>query len=269
MEPATVQFLLDLNYRFYTDFGSSFAATRRRIQPGVRRVLAGLPDSPGDCWLDLGCGSGALALEWLRAGRQSAYLGMDFSSTLLEEASKAVAALPNRQNVSFFPGSLAEPGWTARLGEIQHRPLAGMLCFAVLHHLPSCALRRQVMRQAAGLLPGGGLFVYSVWQFQHSPRLMDRRASWEQVGLDPAAVEPGDTLLDWRAVDADQSGQSVLRYVHLFDPDELADLAQSTGFEVLETFESDGQGGRLGLYQVWRKLPESIGDIPTRFVNSV
>lgn len=255
MEPETVHFLLDLNHRFYTDFGPSFAATRRRIQPGIHRVLAGLPDSPGDCWLDLGCGSGALAVEWLRTSRESSYLGMDFSSVLLDEARQAVANLPNRQRVSFFPGNLAEPGWAAPMGEIQHGPLAGMLCFAVLHHLPSQALRRQVMQQVANLLSGRGFFLLSVWQFQHSPRLMARRVSWKQLGLNPAAVEPGDTLLDWRATEAAQTGQANLRYVHLFDLAELEDLARSTGFEVLETFESDGHGGRLGLYQIWRKLP--------------
>src|SRR5512146_1469291 len=96
MDTSTAVFLLDLNRRFYTEFGESFAATRRRTQPGVQRVLSGLPDLPGETWLDLGCGSGSLAVEWLRRGRQSAYLGIDFSSTLIDEADRAVAALPGR-----------------------------------------------------------------------------------------------------------------------------------------------------------------------------
>jgi hypothetical protein len=41
--------------------------------------------------------------------------------------------------------------------------------------------------------------------------------------------------------------------VHLFEHGELAGLASSTGFEILEEFESDGTGGNLALYQVWRR----------------
>jgi hypothetical protein len=59
-------------------------------------------------------------------------------------------------------------------------------------------------------------------------------------------MDPGDALLDWR------SGGLGLRYVHHFTPDELSDLARDAGFSLEETFWSDGEGGRLGLYQVWR-----------------
>ncbi len=253
MKPATAQFLLDLNQRFYTAFGESFAATRRRIQPGVRRVLDRLPDSPTNAWLDLGCGSGALAVEWLRAGRQSAYIGMDFSSVLIEEARKAVEGLPNPERASFFTASLAEANWPAALEKAQAKPLAGALCFAALHHLPSQELRERIMGQVANLIPDEGAFIHSVWQFQHSPKLMARRARWEQVGIDPAGLEPGDTLLDWRAADAPLAAGPAFRYVHLFDLEELHALARSAGLRVVETFESDGQGGRLGLYQIWKK----------------
>ena len=45
-----------------------------------------------------------------------------------------------------------------------------------------------------------------------------------------------------------------LRYVHLYSRCELANLADQTGFSLLEEFESDGEGGRLGLYQIWRAV---------------
>lgn len=249
MNQATVQYLIDLNRRFYTQFGSSFASTRRRIQPGVRKVLTGLPDLAGEQWLDLGCGSGNLAVEWLRAARQSTYCGMDFSAALLDEARRSVASLPHPERAVFLQADLAKPGWKEDLDG----PFAGVLSFAVLHHLPSAALRQQVLRQVAELLPTGGRFIHSVWQFQNSPKLWARRTPWEQVGLRDEDLEPGDTLLDWRAAEPEQAGSVGLRYVHLFNRAELAELAQSTGFEVVETFESDGQGGKLGLYQVWAK----------------
>ena len=70
---------------------------------------------------------------------------------------------------------------------------------------------------------------------------------WSEIGLDANAVDPDDYLLDWRL------GGRGLRYVHHFQPGELYTLAKQTGFGLEESFFSDGEGGNLGLYQVWRK----------------
>ena len=249
MLPDTVTMLLDLNRGFYQTFAESFAATRRRVQPGVRRVLAGLP--PAGRWLDLGCGSGALAAAWAESGQQGLYHGLDFSPGLLAEARAGLDDIPHPGlEIRFDLADLSAPDWDAPLaGEMY----AGILAFAVLHHLPSAALRQSVLRRAAAHLPTGAQFIHSEWQYQHSPRLLARQLAWETIGLDAAQLEPGDTLLDWRAPQAGQS-QHGLRYVHLFTPTELDELAAATGFRVLDTFESDGEGGRLGLYQTWEKL---------------
>jgi tRNA (uracil-5-)-methyltransferase TRM9 len=248
MDSRTAAALIDLNRRFYSEFGPAFAATRQRIQNGVRRVLGQIPDE-GD-WLDIGCGSGALAVEWLRQRRQSSYLGLDFSTQLLDEARRAVDGLPGSQHVRFAVADLADPEWAADLPPGGFR---GVLAFAVLHHLPSAGLRQRLLEQVHALLAPGGLFIHSQWQFQHAPRLMERVQPWESAGLRPDQLEPGDTLLDWRYSLPGQPEQTGLRYVHLFTHAELQDLAQAAGFSILETFESDGQGGRLGLYQVWQK----------------
>jgi hypothetical protein len=43
MNPTTLSRLLDLNRQFYQTFALPFSATRQRLQPGVRHVLASLP----------------------------------------------------------------------------------------------------------------------------------------------------------------------------------------------------------------------------------
>jgi SAM-dependent methyltransferase len=245
MHPATISHLLDLNRRFYRDFGPAFAATRRRVQPGVIRAIRRLPQAGG--WLDLGCGSGELARVLAQAGFQGRYLGLDASDELLAEAP---ADLPETGpfRAGFHQADLAQPDWAAGLEpgwEI-------VSLFAVLHHLPGVELRRQALGQARALLASDGCLVHSVWQFQHSPKLMERRQPWERAGLTEADVEEGDTLLDWRYALPGQPEQIGLRYVHLFSPGELAGLAAACGFEILEEYESDGAGGRLGLYQIWR-----------------
>ncbi len=249
MQPETAATLLDLNRGFYQTFAQSFAATRRRVQPGVLRALAGVPAAGR--WLDLGCGSGALAAVWAAGGRSGLYHGLDFSPGLLDAARAEVAEIDHPGlDLRFDLADLGAPGWNAVLDPQSYD---GALAFAVLHHLPSHALRLGVLRRMAAALAPGGRFLHSEWQYQHSPRLLARQLPWQMVGLEPEQLEPGDTLLDWRAP---QSGQkdTGLRYVHLFTRDELDTLAAESGFRVLETYVSDGEGGRLGLYQVWERI---------------
>ncbi len=252
MKTETITALLDLNRRFYQKFGRSFAETRRRIQPGMRRVLAELPDA--GAWLDLGCGSGWLAVEWAETGnRRGSYVGLDFSETLLAEAARNVAGLA--QDIRFRQADLSDPNWAAGLAPSS---FDGVLAFAVLHHLPGFDLRWQVLNQMRALLKPHGFLIHSEWQFQNSPKLIARRMPWTMAGLSETDVDEGDTLLDWRAESKNAKDASVrqtaLRYVHLFSQSELAHLARESGFEIVEEFESDGQGGKLGLYQRWEKV---------------
>lgn len=254
MLPVTTARLLDLNREFYQNFAGAFASTRRRIQPGVRRVLSTL-DLEGN-WLDLGCGSGALALEWSaefrrRGCMRGSYLGLDFSAGLLAEAREGLPALPAGLEIDFRQADLSDPGW---VDTAAGRDFRGVLAFAVLHHLPGEELRVAILKAVRGLLPPGGLFIHSEWQFHNSPRLMERVLDWIVAGFNPEELEPGDTLLDWRHTLPGQPEERGLRYVHLFDRPELDQLAGLSGFEIVETFESDGEGGRLGLYQVWQAI---------------
>jgi len=82
----------------------------------------------------------------------------------------------------------------------------------------------------------------------NSPRLRERIQSWEMIGLNTSQIDPHDYLLDWR------HGGFGLRYVHHFSPSELENLASDTGFEIVDAFVSDGEGGNLGLYQVWQPV---------------
>jgi tRNA (uracil-5-)-methyltransferase TRM9 len=227
--------LIDLNRQFYQTFALQFSATRGRIQPGVRRMLGDLPLHVDV--LDLGCGNGGLARELARQGHTGIFVGLDFSEGLLSVARQG---LP--ENYTFLQADLSSPGWDEAL---QRRTFSFVLTFAVLHHLPGRALRRGLLSTVRTHLPGGGRWIHSEWQFLHSPRLRARIQPWDTIGLAADQVDEGDYLLDWRA------GGSGLRYAHHFSEAELEELAHDSGFRVLETFYSDGEGGRLGLYQVW------------------
>ena len=122
-------------------------------------------------------------------------------------------------------------------------------CFATLHHIPSRELRVQLVEFVRQRLAPNGLFILSNWQFLNSDKLRARIQPWEQIGLSTHDVDEGDYLLDWRR------GGEGLRYAHHFSEQELAGLAAQCGFTVADSFYSDGEGGRLGLYQIWTVLP--------------
>jgi SAM-dependent methyltransferase len=192
--------------------------------------------------LDLGCGNGWFARELIRRGHRGSYLGLDFSLPLLREAELQAKGA----SVRFMEADLT------RLPVLKDQLPAGewslVTAFAVLHHIPSQALRLEVLQAIRSLLQAGGRFVHSNWQFLNSPRLRARIQPWEAAAVSRSQVEAGDYLLDWR------SGGHGLRYVHHFSEEELQALAEASGFEVGEVFYSDGETGNLGLYELWRAL---------------
>lgn len=241
MDSGTAARLVEINQEFYTRFGDSFSATRHRLQPGVRRVLAKLTGE--ESILDLGCGNGELARELAKRGHRGAYLGVDFSLPLLREAE----SLPEE-----FPAQFLQADLT-RLQAVSDERLAiggwdVITAFAVLHHIPSTELRLDLLRVVHELLNADGMFIHSHWQFLNSEKLKARIQPWETVSLS-GKVDAGDYLLDWR------SGGQGLRYVHHFTQEELAGLAEASQFQVVEAFSSDGETGDLGLYQAWKPAP--------------
>jgi tRNA (uracil-5-)-methyltransferase TRM9 len=240
MDTETAARLIDLNRRFYQTFALQFSATRQRLQPGVLRVLDQISNQENI--LDLGCGNGELGKELSRRGHQGFYMGLDASAEFLNIAQEN---LPQTTSITFLQRDLSNPNWDDDL------PLSEfnlILAFAVLHHIPGFDLRKQLLEKINTLLHKDGCFIHSEWQFLHSARLRDRIQPWDRIGLDSKMVDPGDHLIDWR-----RGGQG-LRYVHSFNSNELTALAAESGFDILETFASDGKGGNLGLYQIWKRV---------------
>jgi 2-polyprenyl-3-methyl-5-hydroxy-6-metoxy-1,4-benzoquinol methylase len=192
--------------------------------------------------LDLGCGNGELARELALRNFRGDYQGLDQSAEFLAEARQKLAG---NQNFSFILADLSSANWHSSLPVMSYEVI---LALAVLHHIPGSALRSQLLTAAHTLLSPTGRLIHSEWQFLSSQRLKSRLQPWEKAGLAADQVDPGDYLIDWRA------GSQGLRYVHLFSEIELAALAKESGFRVAETFLSDGEGGNLGLYQIWKRV---------------
>lgn len=237
MDASIARQLIELNHRFYSEFGPQFSATRQRIQPGVRKIIATLAGQ--ERILDLGCGNGELARTLAQSGFHGEYLGLDFSLPLLNDA----GSQPGTFQANFRTLDLSAEDWPTL-----PKNWSLVMSFATLHHIPSSKLRLNLLQKVATLLAPGGRFIHSNWQFLNSEKLRARIQPWERANLSAAEVDEGDYLLDWR------SGGAGLRYAHHYSETELASLATETGFRVVESFLSDGENGRLGLYQVWEPV---------------
>ncbi len=231
--------LIELTRRFYSEHGRDFSETRARLQPGVMRLLDSLHKD--EAILDLGCGNGELARTLSRRGHRGSYLGLDFSLPLLGEAEREAFTFP----VKFMEEDLTAAAWPSVHGNSGFFDV--VFAFAALHHIPSMDLRLMIVTKVHDLLKEEGLFIHSNWQFLDNPRLKARIQPWELARLSPGDVDPNDYLLDWKR------GSKGLRYVHHFDENELAELAKASRFEIAETFYSDGENKRSGLYQIWKK----------------
>ena len=237
MNSAITERLLELNREFYNRFGEQFSATRQRLQPGVKKILDSLQEDVSV--LDLGCGNGHFLRELIQRGHKAPLLGVDFSLPLLRDAQSAPGVEFREidlSQLSVVSGQLTvENGWDV------------ITMFATLHHIPSAEMRLNILKAVCKLLKDDGEFILSNWQFLNSKKLKSRIQSWDKVGINESDLDEGDYLLDWR------SGGEGLRYAHQFSAGELSGLAEQAEMRVIDSFLSDGDGGNLGLYQVWKK----------------
>ncbi|MFQ5944458.1 MAG: class I SAM-dependent methyltransferase [Anaerolineales bacterium] len=252
MQSEIVERLLTINRGFYQSFAEPFRATRGRLQPGVVRALESVRLDANV--LDLGCAHGVLAEELWERGFSGRYVGLDASRPLLESISEQLQ--PPRYQ--FELADLDDEQWSKTAQTLLSASTASGLdgagnstqfdwafAFAVLHHLPTSDLRRSTVDAIKALLSADGRVAISVWDFLASPRLQDRIVPWETVDLGEDEVDEGDYLVDWR------EGGSGVRYVHHYTEEELNRLAEDGGYRVAQEYRSDGENGRLGLYQIW------------------
>ena len=236
MDERLIQRLNEINRSFYTDLADSFANSRSLAQPSFQRVLDLIP--PAGRVLDLGCGHGRIAALLAAERPNCQYLGLDFSPDFIRRAEE------NAQNLAGFSARFAvadllQPDWSQTLAG---RQFDVILALALLHHIPGYQARLDLLARSRELLIPGGRLILSTWQFTANARMRRKIVSWELVGVDPAGLEPGDHLLDWKR------GGVGYRYCHLVDDVELARLAAGAGLELVETFRADGKEGDLSLF---------------------
>ena len=198
--------------RFYDEIGAHFSRTRQKTYgsgmstnwPVTDHYLARL--QPGQSVLDIGCGNGKL-VSGLPAG--VAYIGTDFSQTLLNEAYKL------HPEHDFRFGSVVEPSHWETLGHYD-----AIFCVAVLHHIPEKEQQLFVLREAKKHLAKNGSLFLTVWNL------------WQEKF---AGYKVGDHF----EVPYDKKW---VRYCVPYTTESLTDLCTEAGLEIEEIFYADHAG---------------------------
>lgn len=132
------------------DFGATFLAEHHRYGEHVHRMelrrLAALV-LPGASWIDVGCGTGRLAIAMAdRGANMSAF---DLSTALVDKARQAAGA----RRIRFSVGAADTP-WP-----VDGTPAAGVLLSGVLNCLDDDSVDRALAQAFDALRPGGTLYL--------------------------------------------------------------------------------------------------------------
>ncbi len=237
MNAQIVDQLVSINRKFYSDFAHAFSETRSSAQTRLDRIVAYIGDDVKV--LDIGCGNGRLAERLDREGRHLQYVGVDGSPELVKIA-ETHKLLLRQVDASFFVLDITSPHWAENLAA----PFDIVVILAVLHHIPSYALRLGVLRAISDLLRPGGTLIMTNWQFDRVERQRKRIVPWDVVGIAEQDLEAGDALLAWKR------GGVGYRYCHLITKSEVRQMAESCGLEVVKQFYADAD---LNLYSILKR----------------
>jgi tRNA (uracil-5-)-methyltransferase TRM9 len=241
MRDSTVHQLNALNRTFYDSIADEWHESRRAPWPGFSRVLAALPCTPARV-LDIGAGDARFA-EFLVRELHSPfeYLGIDSSTQLLAKAEeRTLDARCVLEQVDFIRDTQWRPT----------RPASLITLFGVMHHVPSLALRAQLLMRFATWLAPGGCLAITFWMLSEDPRFSRRVLPWTEYNatsptpIDETDLEPGDTLLRWG------SGEAPPRYCHFANDAELFALLATSQLSLRQRFRSDGRGDVLNEYVI-------------------
>lgn len=235
MDARIVAQLIALNRNFYSRFASQFSETRSTGKINLGHILPYLAD--GVKILDLGCGNGRLAERLDRERLALTLIGVDAVPELIEIATARCSRLRN-VTATFRVVEITQRGWAENL---RAAPFDVVTALGVLHHVPSFALRRDVLCEIHSILQPGGTLVMTNWQFDRNERLQKKIVPWDTVGIDERALESGDALITWKR------GGTGYRYCHLITENEVGRIAAESSLKIVKQFYADAG---LNLYSV-------------------
>ncbi len=228
MKPLSKSYIPALGYRCLTRFYDPVVRVTTREATFKEALLRQASIHDGHRVLDLGCGTGTLAVLVKHAHRGAEVFGLDADAEALNLARMKLAAAGIEVQL--------DQGLASALpyaGESFDRVLSSLF----FHHLPS-ALKLETMREVLRVLRPGGVFYIADWGRPTNPVM---RLAF--IGVQ---------LLDGFATTTDN-----VRGL-------LPDLLGLAGFENVETTDSYSTLlGTLSLYRARKASTRLVGSVPT------
>lgn len=200
----------------YNTIAKDWDASRFRPTEHKAKIVKNV--KTGENVLDLGSGN-SLILENVLA-QNAHYFGFDISKELIKVAKDKYRTYVKNKQAEFKSGDA-----TKKL-PYDDSFFDVVLSFAVLHHVPTHELRLKFLQAIYRVLKVGGWAAINVWNLKNE--WSDKRFKiTEQLSSPSSELESGDVRVSWKA-----TGDKILgRYLHVFEPKELEDLARAAGFD--------------------------------------
>jgi len=256
MNKTTIDSLNQLNKDFYSTVADSFNTSRNYYWQGWTRLQKIIKKQFSDKKirvLDIGCGNGRFAQFLNESGVDFEYYGLDSSKKLLNWASKNVAL---KDKTAFLEFDLIEALQNDTFAKFLEKNNIDdkfdlIVCFGVLHHIPSFELREKLFEIVnKKLLSEDSLFVITAWLFLDNHKLKQRVLENDQIAelkIDLEQLDPHDYLLDW------QRGEQAIRYCHYTDKVEIEKINEKLDWQSIQTYKADSKTNNLNQYYLLKK----------------
>ncbi len=209
MDKKTALNILNQTKATYNEISNSFSQSRFNVWPEFDFLKK--YDKQGKV-LDFGCGNGRFAALFNKAE----YFGIDISEELIKIAKNK---FPNKKFYVF--DGLNIP--------FENNFFDFVFSIAVFHHIPSKALRQEVLLELKRVLKPEGLLLISVWDLTTKPKILKlvlKNIFFKIIGK--SKLDFLDVWLFW------QNKQK--RYIHIFFKRFLENEIKQAGFKILKSF---------------------------------
>jgi len=255
VQKTTISKLNQLNQEFYQTTAQDFSDSRNYYWHGWYELidilqtlkLQTVKSNKKIKVLDLGCGNARFAKFLKREARlhRIEYHGVDNNSRLLDLAQKQMTQIriPNKLTKLDIVKSLVKNSLDQQL----RNEYDLIVCFGILHHIPSFKLRKRLFKNLNSLLKDNAFLIITSWQFAKDERFEKKIIQPEQVDIKAKELESDDYILDW------QRGTPAYRYCHYTSEEEMHLLAKGSKLQLLDSFKADGKSKQLNLYAILKK----------------